>query len=105
VHDTHQGHDNTPCDHDRGKPDGGSDLLEHEVAGHFESGVGEEEGSQTPVVLIVGEFQVFLESFDLGVADVPTCADIVRDRRPSSEEGVEAYGRGKRGGKAERAWE
>ena len=70
---SHERHDDAPCNHDGGQPDGGPDLFEHEVAGHFEDGVGEEEGGQAPVVLVVCEFEVFLQAFDFGVADVPAC--------------------------------
>jgi hypothetical protein len=69
-HDAHERHDDAPRHHDGGQPDGRAHSLQHQVAGHLEGGVGEEEGGQAPVVLIVGQAEVFLQTFDLGVADV-----------------------------------
>jgi hypothetical protein len=75
VHEAHQRHYNTPPYHYRGQPDRRPHLLEHQVAGHLEGGVGEEEGREAPVVLVVGEAEVFLQAFDLGVANVAACAE------------------------------
>lgn len=70
--DSHERHHDAPCDHDCGQPATGTEFLQHEVAGDFECAIGEEEDGETPVVLRAGESQIGGESFDVGVANVPT---------------------------------
>ncbi len=69
-HDAHERHDDAPGHHDGREPYGWSDLFEYQVAGDLKGGVGEEEGGETPVVLVGCEGEVLLEAFDFCVANV-----------------------------------
>ena len=68
--DAHEGHDSAPSNHDGGQPDGRAEAFEEEVGRHLEDAVGEEEDGEGPVVLGAGHVEVFLQTFDLCVADV-----------------------------------
>lgn len=66
----HERHHGAPSHHNSRQPPAGAELLEQEVAGDLEGGVGEEEGRQAPVVLVAAHAEVLLQALDLGVADV-----------------------------------
>lgn len=72
LHDAHERHDHAPCDHNRRQPAGWAQLLQEQVRRDLECRVGEEEGSQAPIVLVRLQPEIFLEAFDFGVADVAT---------------------------------
>lgn len=69
-HDAHQSHHRSPCNHDGRKPDTRAKPLKKQVGGNFESCVSEEENGQAPVVLVGFHLEIFLEAFNLCVADV-----------------------------------
>ena len=70
LNDSHQGHHEAPCYHDRRKPDAWTELFEEQVGGDFEGGVCEEEDGETPVVLVRTHFEIFLKAFDLCISDI-----------------------------------
>lgn len=72
LDDAHERHYYAPCHHDSWEPDRRAEFLQHEVAGHFECAIREEEHRETPVVFWSGEMQRFSQTFDLRVADVPS---------------------------------
>ncbi|MNQ80985.1 hypothetical protein D3C85_959840 [compost metagenome] len=63
------GREQAPGDHDAGDPQLGADLLQHQVARHFEEDVADEEQAGSKAVGRLAELQVF-EHLQLGEADV-----------------------------------
>lgn len=66
--EAHEGHAETPEDHDDGEVDVGAHAFEEDVREGLEDGVGDEEDGQAHVVLRAVEVEVVCETFDFCIA-------------------------------------
>lgn len=70
VHQSREGGDDAPCRDDEGDPPAGGEELQHEVGGHLEEEVCDEEDGHGDLELLGREVEVLLESVEPGVANV-----------------------------------
>lgn len=70
LHDTHEGCDNGPNNHDEGNPERRTRLLHHQVGRNFSENVEGEEDGKSDIVIETLEAKILLEGTETSVTNV-----------------------------------